>query len=167
MSYEDILNAIEQSKGSYIELIMDSISKSFLIMIKKDFIKFGYRIIIGIEYLSDIEKLNNLIKNINEKTIIFFDSLFVPKNNVKLNLFLNSSCIIIFLSKYSNSKHNFNFNYTLSFMTSLIISIVSNNLRVLKSRYTNTYNNEILNITILLRKNKLEELEYNIKNNKI
>jgi len=161
MVYKDLINNIKRYEGQKITFIMDSNAnnKWFLMMIKEDLLKMKYKIK-TINYISSFEKLQSITNQIREKTVIFiedmtksiFDYSFVDSN---------SNCTVIFLCKYFKNDNSFNIfngisNQRLIFISSFIVSVISDKVAIEKSRVERIdYDNYFYTYTSL-RKFKLK-----------
>lgn len=165
MTYYDLIKTIKFHEGTYIEFIMNyNINNDwFLMLIKEDLLKNGYKIITTVN-ISSFDELKHFTKDIDEKTVIFININIREdfSDQVTEN---NENCTIIFLREQIESVNYYIHNSKrLGYLSSLIISVISNQLKIKKSRYGTT-NEQCFDTSTIIRKIKLKDIRYKIENN--
>lgn len=166
MDYIDILNSIKNSEGGLVTVMLldhNICNYNFLKSLYQELKK---------EY--NIEYDNYNIKNINVKTVVFIDILKIPRVNnsignrsILFRSLIGNENVIIIAIKHVNSALTPSSLYGGEeiYTSNIVFSIKDKKLTVVKSRYTEFHNNELLdisNISTLVRKMKLNKI---IKNN--
>ena len=162
ISYNTFFNQIIQNQGNFIDFIIDinSSNKWFFFLLKDDLIRLGYNIKSPTHMLNYNEFIE-FIQNSNEKSIIFLDDntydFRYKIDRDTLNCNYNNQTIIFISETYNRSTIN-NTNINIIPISSLVISVVSNKVSIIKSRYGTT-NDMYFDYSKLLRKLKLKELK--------
>ena len=174
MEYKDLIKTIKKYEGSYIEFIMDLShnNKWFLMTIKEELFKMNYKIII-LNNIFSFYELQKITKNIEEKTIIFVNNKIDNNNFKDPYRYFNENCTIIFLCEYYKHKNNnsvnnilsdFN-NIRLTYSAGLIVSVISDKVKIEKSRIERIDCDSYFYTYTTIRKLKLKIINYKIENN--
>jgi len=173
MEYYDLIKTIKRYEGTYIEFIMDfsNNNKWILMLIKDDLLKMNYKIRI-LKYTFSFDELQKITKNIDEKTIIFVDN--ITNNNFRDSYkYCNENCTIILLCNFykhkcNNSVSNILNDFStvrLTYASSLIVSIISDKVKIEKSRYGRIENDSYFYTHTAVRKLKLKVIKNKVENN--
>lgn len=159
IEFIDILNSIKNSECGLVTFIKDydKTNNIFIEAITLE-LKKSY----NIEY----DKIDSdYVKNITEKTIIFINMSNIPRIQGQLkgamfrNLIGNENVILIALRRYNETTNTSLYGGEESYISNVIFLLKNKKLKVLKSRYTSPNENNIMdisNIIKLIRKLKLD-----------
>ena len=159
IDYKDILNEIKEHNGNLITIIKDvnSVNYDFILSIQND---------LESEYTieTNLKKIWNLnLNEITKKTIFFIDYYELGKDKIErdkkiriLTTSINNNTTIICIRYYVETSIYGQSLGQLPYISSLILLLYKEKLKVLKSRYKNF--SGILDLIVTVRKLKLKKL---------
>lgn len=162
ITYPDILNSIKKCEGGLVTVMLLDYN-----LCNNEFLKSLFQEL-KTEYKIEYDNYN--VKNIDVKTVVFIDTLKIPKVNNTIGnrsvLFRNiigNKNVILITVKHINSSVTPSSLYGTEdiYASTIVFSIKNKKLTVVKTRYSELQYNDpldISNITTLIRKIKLDKI---------